>query len=170
VRLRIRLLWFMLSSYFQSKLSILDTSTVHLRVLFNDTDVRKVSGDRYFALADLGWGNLYMRWGAFSRIIKGECAPVGQVLILKAREPLWLFQRFEIQTRVIWWDQRWVYFEQKFIHKGKTKVICMGKGGLLKGNKLLDVIDWIPSAGTRSKPEKPEQVVAIQNLEASIKW
>jgi len=163
VRLRIRLLWLILSSFFQSKFSIFDNSTVHLRVLLNDTDVRKVSGDRYFALADLGWG-------AFSRVIKGECAPVGQVLILKTREPLWLFQKFEIQTRVLWWDQRWVYFEQKFIHNGKTKVICLGKGGLLKGSMLLDVVDWVPGAGNSPKPGKPEQVVAIQNLEASIKW
>ena len=170
MRLRIRLCWLILSSFFQSRLSILDTSTIYLRVLLNDTDIKKVSGDRYFALADLGWGNLYMRWGAFSKVLKGECSPVGQVLILKAREPLWLFQKFEIQTRVLWWDKRWIYFEQKFIHDGKTKVICMGKGGLLKGSELLDVVDWIPGARTSSKPEKPEQVTAIQNLEASINW
>ncbi|MFT5135072.1 MAG: hypothetical protein ACI9XU_000935 [Arenicella sp.] len=170
MRLRIRLLWLILCGFFQNRLTILDTSTVHLRVLFNDTDIRKVSGDRYFALGDLGWGSLYIRWGAFNRVLKGECAPVGQVMTLNAREPLWLMQKFKIETKVLWWDQRWLYFEQRYIHQGKVKVVGVGKGGLLKGGVLMDIVDWVPGAETSKKPEKPEQVVAIQNLENSIQW
>lgn len=170
MKLRIRLLWLILKGFFQSRLSILDTSTVHLRVLFNDTDIRKVSGDRYFALGDLGWGSLYIRWGVFNRVLKGECAPVGHVMTLKAREPLWLWQKFQIETRVLWWDQRWLYIEQRYIHDGKVKIVGMGKAGLLKKNILLDVVDWVPGANTSNKPEKPEQVTAIQNLEDSIQW
>ena len=67
-------------------------------------------------------------------------------------------------------DQRFLYFEQKYIHQGKVKIVGVGKGGLLKGGILMDIVDWVPGARTREKPEKPEQVVAIQNLEDSIKW
>jgi hypothetical protein len=91
-------------------------------------------------------------------------------MTLNAREPLWLMQKFKIETKVLWWDQRWLYFEQRYIHQGKVKVIGVGKGGLLKGGVLLDIVDWVPGAETSKKPEKPEQVVAIQNLEDSIQW
>jgi hypothetical protein len=164
------LLWLIISGIWKPRLTILDTSVIDLRVLINDVDLRKVSGDRYFALADLGWGDLYIRWGAFKRVLKGECAPVGQVLSIKVRSALWLFQRFQIHTKVLWWNELWIYFEQRFMREGEAIAVCIGKGGLLKGSTLLAVSEWAPGSTTAEKPEKSETVKAIQQLEKAIQW
>lgn len=170
MRLRFRLLWLLISSLWKKRLSILDTSVVHLRVHINDVDMRKVSGDRYFAFSDLGWGDAYIRWGAFGRVLRGECAPVGQVLTIKVRSALWLFQKFRISTNVLWWDDRWIYVEQRLIRGNETVAICVHKGGLLRGQKLLPVSEWVPGAATAPKPELPESVKALQHLEYAIQW
>ena len=170
MRLRFRLLWLLISSLWRPRLNVLDTSVVNLRVHINDVDVRKVSGDRYFAFADLGWGDMYIRWGAFKRVLKGECAPVGQVLTVKVRSPLWLFQKFQIHTKIVWWDERWVYVEQRFTRGGETVAICVLKGGLLKGQKLVPVSEWVPGSSTAQKPEPSESVRALQHLEKAIQW
>ena len=170
MRLRFRLFWLLISSFWKERLSVLDTSVVHLRVHVNDVDVRKVSGDRYFAFADLGWGDAYIRWGAFKRVLKGECAPVGQVLTIKVRQALWLFQTFQVHTKVLWWDDRWIYVEQRFMRGGEPVAICVLKGGLLKDQKLVPVSEWVPGAATTPKPEVPESVRALQHLEKAIQW
>ena len=170
MKLRLRLLWLFLTSVFKPQLTALDEGVVHLRVLLNDVDIRKVSGDRYFALADLGWGNLYMRWGAFNRVLKAECAPVGQVLTIKVREPLWLFQAFEIRTKLVWWDNRWIFAEQRFVREGKTVAIILSKGGLLKGERLFPTAEWVPGLSAADRPVPPESVSALLQLEGALKW
>ena len=171
MKLRLRLLWLLLSSLFKAPLSALDTSVIHLRVLINDVDIRKVSGDRYFALADLGWGDLYMRWGAFNRVLKGECAPVGQVLTIKVRYPLSLFQAFDIHTRVLWWDERWIYAEQRFTRNDEVVAIIISKGGLLKEAKLLPTAEWVPGLpAIVDRPDQPESVRSLQQLEKALLW
>lgn len=170
MRLRFRLLWLLFSSLWKEPLSVLDTSIISLRVHINDVDVRKVSGDRYFAFADLGWGDMFIRWGAFGRVLRGECAPVGQVLSVKVRSPLWLFQAFRVHTKVLWWDERWVYAEQRFVRQGETIAVCVLKGGLLKGSTLLPVSEWVPESTTAQKPEPAEAVKALQHLEKAIRW
>lgn len=169
MRLRLRLLWLVFKGLFSKQLGISDTSTINLRVLPNDVDIRKVSGDRYFALSDLGWVSLLIRWGVFSRVIRAEFAPVALIMTMKAREPLYLLEKFNVESRVIYWDERWFYVEMKFISKGRVKVVCINKGGILKDGKVLEVSKWIPGATEVPSPQKPPVVKKLLELEGAIR-
>jgi len=63
MRLRLRFLWFMLSSFWKKPLGLLEESVLNLRVLPNDVDVTKISNDRYVALMDLGRMDVGFRVG-----------------------------------------------------------------------------------------------------------
>ena len=61
MRLRLRFLWLLLSSFWKKPLGILDESVLNLRVFPNDVDITKISNDRYTALMDLGRIDIALR-------------------------------------------------------------------------------------------------------------
>lgn len=63
MRLRLRILWLFLSSFWRKPLGLLEGSVLNLTVLPNDVDITKVSNDRYVALMDLGRIDLALRVG-----------------------------------------------------------------------------------------------------------
>lgn len=52
MRLRLRLLWLLISSAWRPPLKATDESLITFRVLPNDIDVSKITDDRYIALMD----------------------------------------------------------------------------------------------------------------------
>ena len=50
MRLRLRLIWLILSSFWKRPLGLLEESVLNLRVFPNDVDITKISNDRYLAL------------------------------------------------------------------------------------------------------------------------
>jgi hypothetical protein len=70
MRLRLRLLLLLLSSFWKKPINILDESVLNLIVLPNDIDVSKISNDRYIALMDLGRMDIVFRSGLLKLMLK----------------------------------------------------------------------------------------------------
>lgn len=70
MRLRLRLLLLVLSSFWKKPLGILDESVITLTVLPNDIDILKISDDRYFALMDMGRMDIVFRTGLLKSMFK----------------------------------------------------------------------------------------------------
>ena len=76
MRLRFRILWLLLSSFWKKPLGLLDVSILNLRVLPNDIDITKISNDRYIALMDLGRMDIGFRVGLRRAMLKKKWGPV----------------------------------------------------------------------------------------------
>ncbi|MFT6465613.1 thioesterase family protein [Halopseudomonas sp.] len=168
MKLRFRLLLLMLTSLFRTKQPMSHISRLKLRVWPVDVDIKKVNIERFFAFGDLGWASMLMDWGIFRQILTSRYAPFGKCLSLSVKGPLWLFQRFEIQTTIIWCDHYWVYAEQQFLSKGQIVAISVIKGGVLQEGRLLKVNQWMPQAELVSVLGKPELVDLYQRTEKAM--
>lgn len=168
MRLRIRFLWLILASFFKKSITLLDETTLNLIVLPNDVDISKITNDRYSALMDLGRMDFAFRGGLRNVMIKKGWIPVATYITIRFRYPLKIFQRYQLKTRVIWWDDTMFYWEQIFQRKGRivaTGHICgtVQKNGIVPSKEIVDIIG--PNV---LKPEMPEIVVRLKEAEKII--
>lgn len=150
-------------------MSILDESVLNLIVLPNDIDIWKISNDRYIALMDLGRMDIAFRCGLLKLMIKNKWGPVVTFDTIRFRHPLKVFQRYQLRTRIVWWDDATFYFRQSFERKGRvvaTGYVCGGPFGPNGQVPPQEILDQLGSAVT--KPSHPELAAKLRELEDLI--
>lgn len=136
MNLYIRLIIFLIGSIFKKPMnSVYDTSTLRFYVLPNDLDLNMhMNNGRYPTIMDLGRLDLTMRMGLLRLMLKQKSVPVLSSIKMRFRIPLHLWQGYTLQTRVLCWDDRWVYMEQRFIINKGDKAGAVAAIGLVKGS------------------------------------
>ena len=169
MRLRFRILWLFLSSFFNKPLGLLDESILNLRVLPNDVDISKISNDRYVAIMDLGRVDLAFRVGLRRAMVKKQWAPLVTVHSIRFRYPLKILQKYQLTTRVVWWDDKTFYFEQNFkrnnrvLATGYVSSTLMDTQGAIPTNKMLKEV------GQRAiQPQEPKIISRLREVEDMI--
>lgn len=121
MNLYFRLLIVLIRALFKPRMATLETSVLNFRVLPNDLDLhRHMNNGRYLSIMDLGRADLMLRTGIFTLVYKNRWTPVVGTVHMRYRRPLKLFQSFELQTRIVYWDDKWVFIEQRIISRGKV--------------------------------------------------
>ena len=169
MKLRLRLLLLLISSFWKKPLRLLDESVLTLTVLPTDIDVTKISNDRFVALMDLGRMDIAFRAGLLKSMFRNKWVPLATFDTIRFRYPLKIFQRYQLRTRIIWWDETTGYFQQVFERKGRvvaTGFVCatfLGPNGPIAPDDILAELNQsIP------KPEEPQVIARLRALEASI--
>lgn len=115
MKLIFRLFWLILSRLGAGPVDILDDVDTRLRVYPNDLDVLlHVNNGVYLTYADLGRVDLMLRSGTFHRIRKQGWYPVVAEETIQFRRSLTVGQVFNINTRIVGWDDKAIFMEQVF--------------------------------------------------------
>ena len=138
--------WFL--TLFGKKYSGLNhESLLNLRVWPNDLDLNiHVNNGRYLTLMDLGRMDLMFRSGAFKLWIKDGLQPLIGFSMCRHFKALTVFQKFTLRTVLIGWDEKWIYFEQRFESGGKlyalgvVKGLMAGKEGPIPTSQLMGTL------------------------------
>lgn len=121
MNLYLRFVIVFIRALFKPRMATLDTSVLHFHVLPNDLDLnRHMNNGRYLSIMDLGRIDLIARIGLFTLVRKNKWLPVVGTVHMRYRRPLKLFQPFELHTRIVYWDDKWVFIEQRIISRGKV--------------------------------------------------
>jgi acyl-CoA thioesterase FadM len=142
----------------ESKVDLLATTRVHLRVWPNDLDLKiHVNNGRCLALADIGLMHWFVRTGVLRVARQHKAyAAVGDA-IAKFRHDLKVFQTFEIHTRLAGWDRKWGFLEHRFVRQDRVigvvaiRGVFKGPGGPVDPGVLLAGLAY-----TTPSPELPE--------------
>jgi acyl-CoA thioesterase FadM len=98
------------------KLDVFGASELDFRTWPFDLDLNgHMNNGRYLSIMDLGRLDLMVRLGLMKTVLKKKWMPVLSAATIRYRMPLNPFQKFKLQTRVVWWDDKWFYMEQRFI-------------------------------------------------------
>lgn len=136
MNLILRVIYVFLSSIFKKKLRLPEeNSELGLMVLPTDLDSNwHMNNGRYLTIMDLGRLDLILRSGILKMMLHHKAVPILSAATIRYRLPLHPFQSYILQTRIIWWDKKWAYIEQRFlIHKGE-KAGAVAAIALVKGN------------------------------------
>jgi acyl-CoA thioesterase FadM len=137
MNLWLRLLWVALAGWLGRRLDLpAEPSHLTFRVWFHDLDpFRHMNNGRYLTLMDLGRTDLMVRSGLARAAFAQKWTPIASAVVIRFRREMRLFQKFQLVTRIIWWDERQSVIEQAFIleggkHHGQVAAHAMFKGGL----------------------------------------
>src|SRR5699024_9985663 len=112
---------------------------------------RHMNNGRYLSILDLGRMDLMLRSGFWKQVTDAGWYPVVAGQSITYRRSLTLGQKFDVATRVIGYDERWIFMEQVF-RRGGT-VIADGivrarflrtSGGSVDVQEVLDLIGEVP--------------------------
>jgi len=143
-----RLFYTLIFSRFRSKIEMTDLCVTPYRVWPTDLDVlRHVNNGVYFSMMDLGRIDMMVRSGSYKIINENDWYPVVTAETLKFKRSLTAFQKFDIHTQIVGWDEKSFYIEQSFIVGEKlcSSGVIKGrflkkKGGQVTTRELLDAV------------------------------
>lgn len=120
MHLLLRTLLHLLLSRRRPKLSIWGNSSVPMRVLPTDIDIAMhINNGMYLSLMDLGRFDLMVRSGVWDMMRRNGWSPVVGGETISFRKPLNLGQRYSIDSKIIGFDDRAIYFEQRMVSDGE---------------------------------------------------
>lgn len=165
----LRMLLFFLRVRGKSPLGIWDTSHASFRVNLADLDVqRHMNNGRYLSIMDLGRMDLMLRSGFWKRIADQGWYPVVAGQTITYRRSLGLWQRFELSTRVLGYDERWIYMEQVFRVGETVHADAVVRARFLRrGGSSVDVDEVLRLAGPVPEDLVLPEWVADWNRESS---
>ena len=139
---------------------LLAESRVAFRVLPTDCDLNlHMNNGRYLAFMDLGRVHLMAQAGVLGRIVRQGWQPVlmaAEINFIRALKPL---QRFELVTRVVTWDDKYAYLEQRFEAEGRLYAHAFLRTLFLRRGRKVPVARMIAALGIEEDaPPMPEEL------------
>ena len=132
--LLLRFLLIYVTSSWRKRITPLDAATLPMRVWPNDVDLnRHLNNGRYLSLMDLGRMDLLGRMRLLKPIFKRRWLPVLGAANIRFRRSLEPFEKFNLRTRVVYWDEKWFYMEQVFEKRDGSVAATAHVRGLFRG-------------------------------------
>lgn len=113
-----------LRAYFQKAVfDITAEQVVPGRVTFNDIDMCHMNNARYLRECDFARFSLYTRNGVFKAVRALRANMVVGASTIRYRRALCVGEAYELRSRIVTWDEKAFYLEQRFVSR-KDEVVC----------------------------------------------
>lgn len=130
-----------------------------------------LNNGRTLTLYDLGRVGLGIQSGLFKVLAEKKWGLTVAGASVRYRKRVLMFQRFEMRTRIVGWDKRFIYMEQSNWYRGECsshiliRTGVVSKEGLVPPEKVAEAMDLSPE----SYP-LPDWVTAWIAAEATRPW
>ncbi|HUP47901.1 MAG TPA: acyl-CoA thioesterase [Thermoanaerobaculia bacterium] len=129
-----RLIKCLITSRFRPRIDVLGESVFRMRVWPNDLDLNMhVNSGRYGSFMDIGRVDLFVRMRVFRQVIRRGWRPINAATMISHRKSLLPFERFTVRTRILCWDEKWLYFEHLIERQDGELAAVANARGLLRG-------------------------------------
>lgn len=136
-----------LKKRFLSKTSFDQKTTINMRVLPTDLDfLWHVNNGVYFSFMDFGRWDMIFRNGVFDMSMKKGWYSVVAGETIKFKKSLELWDKFQLETQTIGYDEKYFFIQQKFLKDGtlmatglvKVRFVSR-KGGTVSTKEVMDL-------------------------------
>ena len=152
--------------------TVLEPSVRRMRVLPQDLDIMMhVNNGSYLQIMDVARFQFVAEGGALRLSRQNSWMPVVAASTLRYRRPLKLWNRFEVTSRNLAWDDRYFYMEQKITRNDKLYTRGIVAMRILhipsrEGVAPDDIVAALAEAqgypdGAPASPELPEEALAL---------
>lgn len=155
-------------SRFRSRIGPLDESVTRFTALPTDCDLNfHLNAGRFVSFMDIARVELIGRLRILRKMLKRGWRPVMGGCVVRYRRSVLPFERFEIRTRVIGWDEKWFYIEHvvekngTFCAIGHMRTVILGKSGTVPPRDVIALMN----IGELASPPLPEFVANWRDAE-----
>lgn len=155
-----RMMYLLLASVFKSRLPIeYPKNALTLRVLPNDIDINMhMNNGRYLTICDLSRVDMFIRSGLAKTMLKKKWMPVISEHTMSYKKPLRMFQKYNVEMKIIDWNEKSFQMTHTFLVDGKvfamgtSKGCVINKNGVIPPEKVMEnVRDRLSKKGTKKK-------------------
>lgn len=133
-----RLFKIYLLSKVKEKIDIKCETDLYFRAGIFDIDpYLEINNARYHTLADVGRFNHGFRTGFFAKAIQHKLSFTVAGSTAKYRHRIPFGKKFKMSTKIIFTDEKWVYYLTNFSRKNKLCVSIMARTGTVKNGRLV---------------------------------
>jgi acyl-CoA thioesterase FadM len=149
-----------------------EESILAVRVLIGDIDIYpELNNGRHLTMMDLGRMDLAQRTGLLKIVHDHKWGFAVAGASVRYRHRIRAFTRFRLHTKVIAADERWFYFHQNTIRKGRIHSSALVRAGITSEEGLVPVKKVLEAWGKRDwNPGMPEWVKAWSEAEELRPW
>jgi len=156
-----RLIWALIRSRIKPPIGPLDEASVAMRVWPNDLDLNvHMNSGRYVSMMDIGRVEILGRMRVLLKVFGRGWRPIVGGSTIRYRRSLLPLQRFVVRTRIVCWDEKWLYFRQVIESRGELYAIAYVRG-LLRGKEgnitPAQILELTGKSGLQSPP-MPEEM------------
>ncbi|HXH41711.1 MAG TPA: acyl-CoA thioesterase [Thermoanaerobaculia bacterium] len=162
-----RFLLALFKSRFRRRLGVLDDCVIAMRVWPNDLDLNMhMNSGRYLSMMDIGRVEILARTRLLRRVLGRGWRPMVGATFIRYHRSLLPFERFTVRSRIVCWDEKWLYFEHILERRGEVAAhayvrgLLRGRDGNVRPKELLEL------AGRPElvSPPMPEAVEAWRKI------
>ena len=119
---------------FKKRLEPLAESVATMRVWPNDLDLNvHANSSRYVGFFDVGRVDMVARWGIMREVLRRGWRPIVGGSMITYRKSLLPFEKFRVRTRIVCWDEKWMYFEHVIEKRNGDLAAMATVRGLARG-------------------------------------
>ena len=168
MNLYLRLLKLLSLLPFVQRQPLFETSRMTFRVWPNDCDINlHLNNGRYLTFMDLGRMHLVAQIGLLGEMLRRRWAPVLSAAEISFIRPLPPFRKFELVSRLLTWDDKYFYMEQRFVAGGRLCAVALVKGLFLQRRERVESRAVLAALGLDlTAPQMPEIVRHWNDLAA----
>lgn len=161
MNLYFRLIWMILRVWFlRRKTALTETFRRPFRALPTDCDINlHLTNGRYFSLLDIARIEHLARMKMIGPLLKRRWLPVLNATEITFIRPVAPLSRFDIATRIITWDDKYLYMEQRFETPGTLHAVSLARAAFVCRGVLVPPAMVAQLAGhTGEAPPRPDIV------------
>lgn len=150
-----------IASVFRPRIGATDESKVRFTVLPNDCDLNfHLNAGRFLSFMDVARMDLLGRTGLLRRMRRRKWRPLVGGVAVRYRRSILPFERFDIRSRVLGWDEKWFYIEHVVEREGNlcaigtVRTLVRSSAGNIATRDVLALL----GAENTPSPELPEFV------------
>jgi len=162
----LRFLLTVLRSTVRPRLRADQESVLELRVWPTDADLALMNHACYLTLMEQGRIDFMLRTGFLRFLLRQRWTAVLASMVVQYRKPLKRFVRVRLRTRVVYWDEQWIYLEHRLerggtpVASGLAKNAFLGPAGRLRPPDVLQAFGF-----SRAPPPVPPMIAGLQDGE-----
>ncbi len=171
MNLYLRLLRLLCVLPFVRRAGLFEPSRIAFRVWPTDCDLNfHMNNGRYLTFMDLGRVHLLAQMGLLGEVLRRRWAPVLAAAEISFIRPLAPLARFVLVTRLLTWDEKYFYIEQRFeSSRGRLAALGMVKGVLLHRGARIAPAEVLASLALDIEPPPAPAVVRHWNTLSALK-
>jgi acyl-CoA thioesterase FadM len=151
--------------YYQSaipkKINPDEEITLNFRVWPTDVDLSIMNNTAMLAITELGRWDYMVRTGFLKYARTNKLYLPLASISAQFRRPLKRFQKFQLTTRIIYWDEKWIYISHRIVRKEKTIAVALAKATLKKGKERLPFQRVISDLNWEMRSERRPEMVDV---------
>ncbi len=162
----LRFLLTVLRSTVRPRLRADQESVLDLRVWPTDADLTLMNHACYLTLMEQGRIDFMVRTGFLRFLLRRRWSAVLASVVVQYRKPLRRFVKIRLRTRVVYWDEQWIYLEHRLERRGAlvaaglAKNAFLGSMGRLRPGEVLEAFGF-----SRPGPPAPPMIAGLRDGE-----